>query len=272
MGIQVQGSGKDRQDRLVKRVPFEGLSPARGLDHARWIVAAMGGREGVALVVPEGFEAYARLLHPLHDGQRWSEVAPAYLAEGVEPHPYPFPMPVQHVEGDMGAELVDALAPVLAAATSTPKSCHVGLWNGWGELHAGSHTSVLYRRLPWWAPLGRIRVRRERRRDEDAERRREQPLSAFVVSCAVQPWWGGRDMLLFDGPLQRVADIGTLPIFAERLRRRGPQWWWPEDRQWFVATEIDYPWSYVGGKASLIDALIGDANVEAVRVDPSLRW
>lgn len=112
----------------------------------------------------------------------------------------------------------------------------------------------------------------QRRTAGDAERRWEAPLYAFVASCAVQPWWGGRDMLLFDGPLQRVAAIGTLPLFAERLRRRSPQWWWPEDRQWFVATEIDYPWSYVGGEASLIDALIGDTNLEAVRADPSWRW
>ncbi len=95
---------------------------------------------------------------------------------------------------------------------------------------------------------------------------------AFVAACAVQPGWGGREMLLFDGPIQAVASIGTVPFFAERLRRRSPQWWWPEDRQWFVATEIDYPWSYVAGATTLIDGLIHDANIDVVQVEPSWRW
>ncbi len=82
-------------------------------------------------------------------------------------------------------------------------------------------------------------------------------------------------MLLFDGPLQRVDAIDnrhTPPILAERLNRRGPQWWWPEDRQWFAATEIDFPWSYVGGSADLIDSLLGHPDLEAVRVRPSWSW
>ncbi len=234
----------------------------------------MADKEGVDLVVPEGFEAYVRLLHPLHDGQRWATTAPIYLTQGSEPYPYPYPYPepFQQVEGDMGAELVDALVPKLAAATSTPESCHFGLWNGWGDFHPGSHSVAFARRFPWWALLDRLRARSEHRRAEP-ERALEALQHAFVAACPVQPWWGGRDMLLFDGPLPRVAAIGTLPLFAERLRRRAPQWWWPEDRRWFVATEIDFPWSYVGGSVSLIDSLVaGDSNLEAVRADPSWRW
>lgn len=79
-------------------------------------------------------------------------------------------------------------------------------------------------------------------------------------------------MLLFDGPLQRVDAIGTQPLAAEWLCRRGPQWWWPDDRRWFVATEIDFPWSYVGGPASLIDQLLGDPGLETVRLRPSSGW
>ncbi len=232
----------------------------------------MADREGVELVVPEGFEAYVRLLHPLQEGQRWATTAPSYLAEGTEPYPYPYSEPVQQVEEDMGAELVDALVPKLAAATSTPESCHFGLWNGWGDLHPGSHPAAFARRIPWWAPLAGLRASSEHRRAEEAERAWEARQYTFVAACPVQPWWGGRDMLLFDGPLRRVAAIGTLPLFAERLRRRGPQWWWPADQRWFVATEIDFPWSYVGGSVSLIDSLLGDSNLEAVRADPSWRW
>ncbi len=256
----------------MDRVPFEGLSPAPASDDAQWIVDAMADREGVDLVVPEGFEAYVRLLHPLHDGQRWATTAPPYLRPGTEPYPYPYPEAIQQVEGDMGAELVDVLVPKLAAATSTAESCHFGLWNGWGEFHPGSHSAAFARRIHWWVLLDALRARSEHRRAEEAERAWESRQQAFLAACPVQPWWGGRDMLLFDGPLDRVTAIGTLPLFAERFRRRAPQWWWPEDRQWFVATEIDFPWSYVGGSVSLIDSLVSDSNLEAIRADPSWRW
>lgn len=231
----------------------------------------MGGREGVALVVPDGFEAYVRLLHPLQDGRRWSAVAPAYLGAGTEPYPYPFPEPVQNVEGDMGAAVVDALLPALTASTTTSQHCHYALWDGWGELHPGT-SAVAYARHSGRSPLASIRSRRQAGRLARAQRRSEAPLHSFVDACPVQPWWGGRDMLLFDGPIEAVTTIGRLGPLEEELRRRSPQWWWPADKSWFVATEIDYPWSYVAGSDALIDSLMSDQGLETVRVRPSERW
>lgn len=96
----------------------------------------MEGKEGVALVIPSSFDAYARVLHPLKDGERWASVAPEYLRRGGD-YRYPFPEPVARVEGNVNFELVDALVPVLTEATATPDRGHFGLWNGWGEFHAG---------------------------------------------------------------------------------------------------------------------------------------
>ena len=56
------------------------------------------------------------------------------------------------------------------------------------------------------------------------------------------------------------------PSMAPIYRRRCPQWWWPEDRRWFVATEIDYPWTYVGGPAGLIHEIVEDTGLEGVEV------
>ena len=112
----------------------------------------------------------------------------------------------------------------------------------------------------------------EIRQLERSRRRAEAPLYAFVESCAVLPWWGGRDMLLFDGPIDRVASIGSPAPFERSLHRRGPQWWWPADRRWFVATEIDYPWTYVAGTTALIDTINADATLEAVRVEHADSW
>jgi hypothetical protein len=172
------------QDRAVATVPFQGLSPAESAEHARWFVDAMANREGVALVVPAGFEAYARLLHPLASGQRWSTVAADYLRRSADRYPYPFPDLVVLVEGNMGTELVDALTPLLAVATTTSQHCHFGLWGGWGELHPQSH-SPLHAVTSRQSPVAAMRSRREFRQLERSRRRAEAPLYAFVESCAV---------------------------------------------------------------------------------------
>ena len=39
--------------------------------------------------------------------------------------------------GNLDAEDVDALVPLLAAATETPNECHYALWQGWGWVHPG---------------------------------------------------------------------------------------------------------------------------------------
>jgi hypothetical protein len=40
--------------------------------------------------------------------------------------------------------------------------------------------------------------------------------------------------------------------------------WWPTDRSWFVATEIDFRWAYVGGSASCIAEILSDDRIEAL--------
>ncbi|MDQ2942123.1 MAG: hypothetical protein M3R21_00435, partial [Candidatus Dormibacteraeota bacterium] len=43
-----------------------------------------------------------------------------------------------------------------------------------------------------------------------------------------------------------------------------PNLWWPEDRAWCVASEIDHPYSYVGGSSALIKEVLADPAIEAV--------
>ena len=43
-----------------------------------------------------------------------------------------------------------------------------------------------------------------------------------------------------------------------------PNLWWPEDRAWCVATEIDLAWTYVGGSSELAATLLGDRRLEAL--------
>jgi hypothetical protein len=39
--------------------------------------------------------------------------------------------------------------------------------------------------------------------------------------------------------------------------------WWPADRAWFVATDIDLVSTYVGGSAAAVSALLACSAVEA---------
>lgn len=47
-----------------------------------------------------------------------------------------------------------------------------------------------------------------------------------------------------------------------------PNLGWPEDRSWFVASDIDLAWTYVRGAEALIEALVSDDRIEAIPADP----
>jgi len=44
--------------------------------------------------------------------------------------------------------------------------------------------------------------------------------------------------------------------------------WWPQDRAWFVASEIDLAWTYVGGPAGPISQLLAETRIEALPAAP----
>jgi hypothetical protein len=45
--------------------------------------------------------------------------------------------------------------------------------------------------------------------------------------------------------------------------------WWPDDRAWCVATEIDLAWTYVGGPAALIGDVLANPHLEAQPASPA---
>lgn len=255
---------------------FEGLRPAPDTHHAEWIVASLHEPPGVGFRVPAGFEAILRIHHPLEGGLRWADVAPRFWGTREEqdwPSEAADALPGRM--GELEPAIVDRLVPLLAAATATPDACHYGRWVGWGDLHP-SQVSIAYMTPAgwrWWRKLARRRaLARARRLNEEVRR----PVRDFAARCPIEPWWGGRDMLLFDGPVAAVASIG-MPYVVSSLgdqrgfNRHSPQWWWPDDRAWFVATEIDDVWSYLAGPPALIEAVRG-LGLEAVLVRREHPW
>jgi hypothetical protein len=78
-----------------------------------------------------------------------------------------------------------------------------------------------------------------------------------------------RSYFLMRAPLKV---IGTHDLLAGLpIRDVGPSIWWPDDRSWCVATEVDFRWTYVGGSSACIDGLLADPRLEALPAESSQR-
>ena len=69
----------------------------------------------------------------------------------------------------------------------------------------------------------------------------------------------GRSYLLYRGPLDAVTS------FSWDWLWQSPNLWWPDDRAWCVATEIDLPETYVGGPEACIERILNEDQLEAMR-------
>ena len=76
-------------------------------------------------------------------------------------------------------------------------------------------------------------------------------------------------MLLWAGPLSAATTSFDPPPDDQRASL-----WWPEDRAWCVATDVDLMTTYVGGGPECIDALVTDDELEAmpVSIDQPVTW
>ena len=74
-----------------------------------------------------------------------------------------------------------------------------------------------------------------------------------------------RDYLLFHGALSEAGDWGS------SSRINSPNLMWPADHAWFVATEIDVPWTGVSGSEALVADLRAEPGLDAERADPGPR-
>lgn len=230
------------------------------VEAAQWIRGRLSAPEEqvVTSIIPAGFEAYARVLHPpqLPEGQyplvRWRDVSRwsgTAMHEHVQWHEIALPETTPSAQAPwrsqgprQGApfdEDMKVLVEHLAATTSTPASCYFCVWVG----HLG--------------PAARY---------TSSGRPSEQIPAPPHPSRLVQlPW---REYAMYEGPLSSAtsfADVSHWPGPTANL-------WWPEDHSWCVASEIDLQWTYVAGSNDLIERILADERIEALRAsldDPS---
>jgi hypothetical protein len=216
----------------------EGVELMNDVTTARWIEESLDGWPWatVGALLPEGFDAYARILHPAYikndqgkeEAVSWATVA-SWSGRAVHPlmqfariadlDDDPNTQPSWGTRPQEGTfDRAQSLADLLRSFTSTPDHCWFSLWEGFGGLDM----------VP-------------------------------AVEEAPRVHTPGRAYLLFRGPLDALMAFQTSGLPWGDL----PNIWWPDDRAWCVATEIDLESTYVGGSQGCIDRILNTAEIEA---------
>jgi hypothetical protein len=237
------------------------MTSSDAVENADWIAPRLHpfNAHDVGAVVPTGFTAYARILHPAFTRERevrWAEVA-AWSGRVIHPEVQfhalvpslspdrmgtePFIYPPRN--GVLPESQVMALAKLLSGHTTTNDKCWFCQWDGYGDFNASAFVraykdSWAGRWMRWRSEHVWMSFRRSIPRRVPAKR----------VTPNVQ-----RSYFLFSGPITKAAGW-----------RDGPNLWWADDRAWCVASEIDLPYTYVGGSKELIAQVVQDPGLEAL--------
>jgi hypothetical protein len=93
--------------------------------------------------------------------------------------------------------------------------------------------------------------------------------AAWPTDTAAKVMMPHRQMGLFEGPLEGITTSFDDPPFDQRANL-----WWPDDRQWCVATEVDLMTTYVGASPECIQVVVDSDGLEArqVLVHQKLAW
>jgi hypothetical protein len=70
----------------------------------------------------------------------------------------------------------------------------------------------------------------------------------------------GRGYYLAKGPVTAALET----VYGMKSSYQSASLWWPDDRAWCVATEIDFDWTYVGSSNACIAAVLSSPDLEAL--------
>jgi hypothetical protein len=156
--------------------------------------------------------------------------------------------------GHLVPEVLARLCDVLADHTATAQRCFFCLWEGWGWISNSSVKRVAARASSaGGAPGGS-----------------DEPIAAgFSAEQLSQPrvHLPGRDYLLLAGALEAALQIGHWHS-PEWFVPQSPNLFWPADRAWCVASEIDFDSTLLGGTTELVNAILQTPGLDAWSVQP----
>lgn len=213
----------------------DGIRPCVDTAEMSWIAPALRPfAEGVGSFVPPVFEAYARVLHPAAGpyGQpiRWAEVA-AWSGGAIHALVQWVPMARPRQPASSAQPFLAAPADGRLAPDTLAELCDL----------LASHTAAPERcYFGVWEGYGWV-----------------GPGARFAAHLDLPE----RTQHMFRGSLSRVQEIGSQ--VGGFFRQESPSLMFPADRSWFVATEVDFDSTYLGGSQELVDAVVADQRLEA---------
>lgn len=230
-----------------------------------WIPSRLGAEFGaVTTHVPAGFDAYVRVFHPADPGSdeltTWAMVAQDCgtvmhataqfhaLTRGREG----IASAVQPLLGNLEPAKLQALTAVLRRHTSAPDDCLFAFWEGWG---GGTRPT---------------RITSYRNGESHVRTPGSLPPDAVTPPPVGRLTLPGRNYAVFRGDLDLAGRFGSW-ISEGYLGIQSPNLFWPADRAWFVATEVDFDSTLVGGSAGLISDIVRDPHLEAAQLQATDR-
>ncbi len=198
---------------------------------AAWLCERIRGfAQNVGSVLPHGFASYARIFHPLESAEepRWADLA---RRNNRIPHAE---MQYQLIACPPG-EVLGPYEHVQHMAIGQMPQRELRLLVDVLERHTSIDEPCFF---ALWDGFGIA------------------PPEALEGPRVELP---NRSYLLLSGALREVRDLPTL------LQGQTPNIWWPKDRAWCVATEIDLGSTYIGGSEPLIGDLLESEALEALR-------
>ncbi len=201
----------------------DGVRPASTVASAGWLARSCRGAPGtVGALVPNEYESVLRVFPPPpHPDEWWA------LYHGV----------------------YDVVASIGARHTSSPDRAWFAIWEGHGFDTATTHIAV---RGPLDADAQRsLRAQRDALREQDRRRNAAIRTALDELPRLDRP---DRTYVLLEGPVSAVTELRD-PGSVDGASWRHPDLFWPDDRRWFVATDVDF-WSlYIGGDTAFVREL-----------------
>ena len=260
-------------------LPFK---PAQNAEPARWLEERLVDfGKNVLSVVPRGFEAYARVFHPAYQVThgtrtplRWSDVAaqsgrtchremqwPNIL--GKEPEHDHRKLGDTWIEGpeegDLPVEVARVLWPILSQHTTTPERCFFAVWEGFGCFPESISEAPTFE-----IPARRFYLFRAPIEHIEKTFCTDNPDNTIVVTIVTRSGSSEKPT-----PAEIKDALKDLPTPKFPLHHQSANLWWPEDRAWCVATEIDFVTTYVAGSKEAIAAILSSEALEAYQVEPT---
>jgi hypothetical protein len=251
------------------------LRASSNISAASWVASGIGPfGSGARSLLPQGFEGYARILHPAWADNTlvpWSQVAAwsgrtihrrvqfDSLARPASAPPRP-PQPWERppARGNMPPVTLRRLCEILAGHTQSPDRCWFCLWDGYGWIGNGATAAA---HASTQDPVSGNTSGAAGQSPNDMELTVPLVFTEEIVR-GPRVHLPHRSYFLLQGPLDAAMELGWM-LDASHFCPQSPNLFWPDDHSWCVATEIDLDSSYVGGSKALVQRLAADEELEA---------